>query len=79
MYQLMFDANFLINQENESNNKKKKSAKIPLNMHRFNVIFKKFSGVIPPEPPLKTGLRPVDGRFAPVLLKHSNIHPTKLS
>ena len=38
-------------------------------------LLTKFSGVTPLQPPQKTGLRPVDGRFAPVLLTHSNIPP----
>ena len=42
--------------------KRKKSAKIPFNMHRFNCNLKKFSGVTPPGTPSKD--RPSAGRRA---------------
>ena len=40
----MFDANFLINQENKGNNKKKNLLKSLLICIGFNITFKKFSG-----------------------------------
>ena len=55
----MFDANFLINQENKSNNKKKKSILICTD---FNVTFKKFSGDDTPGTPSKD--RPMADRRA---------------
>ena len=66
---------FLKNKENKSNNKKKRSTKIPFNMHRFSCIFQKISVGDTSKTPQKTGLRPIDGRFTPVLLKHSD-NPT---
>ena len=70
----MFDANFL-NQENKSNNKKKKSAKTLLICIDFNVTFKKFSCGDTPGIPQKTGFRSINGREAPVLLRHSDTPP----
>ena len=54
--------------------KKKNLLKSLIIFKDFNVTFKKLSEVIPPKPPQKTGLRPVDRHFALVLLRHSNLH-----
>ena len=66
---------FLINQENKAIIKSTNLLKSLSIRIDFNVTFRKFCGVTPSEPTQKINFRPINGRFAPILLRHSDIPP----
>ena len=55
------------------NKKEKQLIKIFLKCTDFNITLKNIFGMTSPELSQKTGLQPIEGRFALILLRHSDI------